>query len=65
VRILLTEFRAGLRSAQPHLCGVFPERSPIGTHVGLTHLARGGIVKIDMIAYRPESCHGGGLIKAS
>jgi 2-iminobutanoate/2-iminopropanoate deaminase len=33
----------------------FPsDRLPARTTVGVTHLARGGIVEIDMIAYRPR-----------
>jgi len=34
----------------------FPSgRLPARTTVGVSHLARGGVVEIDMIAYRPRS----------
>ena len=55
MRIFLTEFErdyAALNRIHP---GYFQSgRLPARTTVGVTHLARGAIVEIDMIAQRPR-----------
>jgi 2-iminobutanoate/2-iminopropanoate deaminase len=55
VRIFLTEFE---RDYAP-LNRIYPSyfrsgRLPARTTVGVTHLARGAIIEIDLIAYRPR-----------
>ena len=54
VRIFLTEFERDYAAVNRLYVTYFPsDRLPARTTVGVTHLARGGIVEIDMIAYRP------------
>ncbi len=56
VRIFLTEFERDYAPLNLIYRAYFPsDRLPARTTVGVTHLARGGIVEIDMIAYRPRS----------
>jgi reactive intermediate/imine deaminase len=56
VRIFLTEFERDYAAVNRLYVTYFPnDRLPARTTVGVTHLARGGIVEIDMIAYRPRS----------
>jgi 2-iminobutanoate/2-iminopropanoate deaminase len=55
VRIFLTEFARDYAAVNRLYVTYFPsDRLPARTTVGVTHLARGGIVEIDMIAYRPR-----------
>lgn len=55
VRIFLTEFERDYGAVNRLYVTYFPsDRLPARTTVGVTHLARGGIVEIDMIAYRPR-----------
>jgi 2-iminobutanoate/2-iminopropanoate deaminase len=55
VRIFLTEFERDYAALNRLYVEYFPsDRLPARTTVGVTHLARGGIVEIDMIAYRPK-----------
>jgi 2-iminobutanoate/2-iminopropanoate deaminase len=54
VRIYLTHFERDYAAVNQIYLEYFPaERLPARTTVGVTALARGGIVEIDMIAYRP------------
>jgi 2-iminobutanoate/2-iminopropanoate deaminase len=56
VRIYLTDFKRDYAAMNEIFSSHFdPERRPGRTTVGVTDLARGGIVEIDMIAYRPEA----------
>jgi 2-iminobutanoate/2-iminopropanoate deaminase len=56
VRIFLTAFDRDYAALNRLYLEYFPsDRLPARTTVGVTHLARGGIVEIDMIAYRPRS----------
>ena len=56
VRIFLTEFERDYAPLNRIYLEYFPsDRLPARTTVGVTHLARGGIVEIDMIAYRPRA----------
>lgn len=56
VRIFLTEFERDYAAFNRIYLAYFPgDRLPARTTVGVTHLARGGIVEVDMIAYRPHS----------
>jgi 2-iminobutanoate/2-iminopropanoate deaminase len=53
VRIFLTDFAADYAAMNKLYATYFqPERLPARTTVGVTHLARGGRVEIDMIAVR-------------
>jgi reactive intermediate/imine deaminase len=53
VRIFLTDFNADYAKMNEIFSTYFdPERRPARTTVGVTALARGGIVEIDMIAFR-------------
>ena len=53
VRIFLTDFAADYAAMNKLYATYFqPDRLPARTTVGVTHLARGGIVEIDMIAVR-------------
>lgn len=55
-RIFLTEFERDYATMNTIYATYFkPDRLPARTTVGVTHLARGGIVEIDLIAYRPRS----------
>jgi 2-iminobutanoate/2-iminopropanoate deaminase len=55
VRIFLTEFERDYAAVNRLYVTYFQsDRLPARTTVGVTHLARGGIVEIDMIAYRPR-----------
>ena len=55
VRIFLTVFERDYALLNRIYLEYFPsDRLPGRTTVGVTNLARGGIVEIDMIAYRPE-----------
>jgi 2-iminobutanoate/2-iminopropanoate deaminase len=55
VRIFLTEFERDYAALNRLYVTYFAgDRLPARTTVGVTHLARGGIVEIDMIAYRPR-----------
>ena len=55
VRIFLTVFERDYALLNRIYLEYFPsDRLPARTTVGVTNLARGGIVEIDMIAYRPE-----------
>jgi 2-iminobutanoate/2-iminopropanoate deaminase len=55
VRIFLTEFERDYAAVNRLYVTYFPsDRLPARTTIGVTHLARGGIVEIDMIAYRPR-----------
>jgi reactive intermediate/imine deaminase len=55
VRIFLTAFERDYAPLNRIYLEYFPsDRLPARTTVGVTHLARGGIVEIDMIAYRPR-----------
>jgi reactive intermediate/imine deaminase len=54
VRIFLTDFQRDYASMNKLYATYFkPDRLPARTTVGVTHLARGGIVEIDLIAVRP------------
>ena len=54
VRIFLTHFDRDYATLNRIYLEYFPsDRLPARTTVGVTGLARGGIVEIDMIAYRP------------
>jgi 2-iminobutanoate/2-iminopropanoate deaminase len=54
VRIFLTEFERDYAALNRVYTEYFqPGRLPARTTVGVTHLARGGIVEIDLIAHRP------------
>jgi 2-iminobutanoate/2-iminopropanoate deaminase len=53
VRIFLTDFKRDYAAMNDIFSGYFdPDRRPGRTTVGVTDLARGGIVEIDMIATR-------------
>jgi 2-iminobutanoate/2-iminopropanoate deaminase len=55
VRIFLTAFERDYAALNRIYLEYFPtDRLPARTTVGVMHLARGGIVEIDMIAYRPR-----------
>ena len=55
VRIFLTEFDRDYAAVNRLYVTYFPsDRLPARTTVGVTRLARGGIVEIDMIAYKPR-----------
>jgi 2-iminobutanoate/2-iminopropanoate deaminase len=52
-RIFLTEFERDYATFNKLYATYFkPDRLPARTTVGVTHLARGGIVEIDLIAHR-------------
>jgi 2-iminobutanoate/2-iminopropanoate deaminase len=54
VRIFLTDFKADYAAMNEIFSTYFaPDRRPARTTVGVTDLARGGIIEIDMIAVRP------------
>ena len=54
VRVFLTHFERDYAAFNRLYLDYFPPtRLPARTTVGVTALARGGIVEIDMIAYRP------------
>jgi 2-iminobutanoate/2-iminopropanoate deaminase len=54
VRIYLTEFKRDYAAMNAIYATFFDDnRRPGRTTVGVTDLARGGIVEIDMIAFRP------------
>jgi len=54
VRIFLTDFNADYaRMNEIYATHFAADRRPARTTVGVTALARGGIVEIDMIAMRP------------
>ena len=56
VRIFLTAFERDYAALNRIYVEYFPgDRLPARTTVGVAHLARGGIVEIDMIAYRPRA----------
>jgi 2-iminobutanoate/2-iminopropanoate deaminase len=56
VRVFLTEFERDYATFNLLYREYFPsDRLPARTTVGTTGLARGGIVEIDMIAYRPAA----------
>jgi reactive intermediate/imine deaminase len=56
VRVFLTEFERDYAAFNAIYRGYFaPGRLPARTTVGVTALARGGIIEIDMIARRPEA----------
>jgi 2-iminobutanoate/2-iminopropanoate deaminase len=53
VRIFLTDFARDYAAMNAIYAGYFPpERLPARTTVGVTHLARGGIIEIDLVAKR-------------
>lgn len=53
-RVFLTDFERDYAAMNALYASYFaPERLPARTTVGVTHLARGGIVEIDLIAARP------------
>ncbi len=55
VRIFLTEFERDYAALNRLYVTYFPsDRLPTRTTIGVTRLAREGIVEIDMIAYRPR-----------
>jgi reactive intermediate/imine deaminase len=54
VRVFLTEFNRDYAAMNALYASYFPaDRRPARTTVGVTGLARGGIIEIDMIAARP------------
>jgi enamine deaminase RidA (YjgF/YER057c/UK114 family) len=54
VRIFLTDFNGDYAAMNKIFSTYFADdRRPARTTVGVTALARGGIVEIDMIAFRP------------
>jgi len=54
VRIYLTDFKRDYATMNAIYASYFePSRRPGRTTVGVTDLARGGIVEIDLIAFRP------------
>jgi hypothetical protein len=54
VRIFLTDFERDYAAFNRVYTEYFePDRLPARTTVGVTHLARGGIVEVDLIACRP------------
>jgi 2-iminobutanoate/2-iminopropanoate deaminase len=54
VRIFLTDFERDYVAFNRVYTEYFePDRLPARTTVGVTHLARGGIVEVDLIARRP------------
>ncbi len=53
VRIFLTHFARDYAAMNAIYAGYFPpDRLPARTTVGVTHLARGGIIEIDLVAKR-------------
>jgi 2-iminobutanoate/2-iminopropanoate deaminase len=53
-RIFLTDFANDYATMNEIYASYFaPDRLPARTTVGVTHLARGGIVEIDLVAVRP------------
>ena len=53
VRIFLTHFARDYAAMNTIYAGYFPpQRLPARTTVGVTHLARGGIIEIDLVAKR-------------
>jgi reactive intermediate/imine deaminase len=53
VRIFLTDFERDYAAMNAIYAAYFaPDRLPARTTVGVTHLARGGIIEIDLIAKR-------------
>jgi len=53
VRIFLTQFARDYAAMNAIYASYFPaERLPARTTVGVTHLARGGIIEIDLVAKR-------------
>jgi len=53
VRIFLTHFARDYAAMNAIYAGYFPpERLPARTTVGVTHLARGGTIEIDLVAKR-------------
>jgi 2-iminobutanoate/2-iminopropanoate deaminase len=53
-RIFLTDFNGDYAKMNEIFSSYFaPDKRPARTTVGVTALARGGIVEIDMIAFRP------------
>jgi 2-iminobutanoate/2-iminopropanoate deaminase len=53
-RVFLTDFERDYAAMNARYASYFaPDRLPARTTVGVTHLARGGIVEIDLIAARP------------
>ncbi len=64
LRIFLTRFECDYAKVNEIYQTYFaPDELPGRTTVGVTHLARGGIIEIDMIARRP--CAGFGIIRPS
>jgi enamine deaminase RidA (YjgF/YER057c/UK114 family) len=56
VRVFLTEFNCDYAAFNAIYQSYFPAgRLPARTTVGVTALARGGIIEIDLIARRPEA----------
>ncbi len=54
VRVFLTDFERDYAAMNTLYASYFPDnRRPARTTVGVTGLARGGIIEIDMIAVRP------------
>jgi enamine deaminase RidA (YjgF/YER057c/UK114 family) len=54
VRIFLTDFNGDYAAMNALYATYFPaDRRPARTTVGVTGLARGGIIEIDMVAVRP------------
>jgi reactive intermediate/imine deaminase len=54
VRVFLTEFNRDYAAMNALYATYFPaDRRPARTTVGVTGLARGGIIEIDMVAARP------------
>jgi 2-iminobutanoate/2-iminopropanoate deaminase len=54
VRIFLTDFKGDYAKMNDIYASYFPaDKRPARTTVGVTDLARGGIIEIDMIAVRP------------
>ncbi|MFI5012366.1 MAG: RidA family protein [Hyphomicrobiales bacterium] len=55
-RIFLTAFERDYAAMNTIYATYFKsDRLPARTTVGVTHLARGGIVEIDLVAYRPRA----------
>lgn len=58
-RVFLTQFERDYQAMNTVYAGYFPtERRPARTCVGVTALARGALVEIDLVAYRPERASG-------
>ena len=57
MRVYLTDFERDYAAMNAVYASFFPpDRLPARTCVGVTGLARGALVEIDLVARRPETC---------